>query len=345
MEWSAEYGLFLTKLATVLAVAGLAARFVVRLAARRGRRSFEHPIDVTHLNLRHRQMVSTFERVALPRRAFRARRKAEKAQDKTRARAESRRIRHGGDAGEKRRRHVFVIDFKGDLQAREADPLRDEVTTILAVAREGDEVVVRLENGGGVPHGHGFGASQLARLRDRGIHLTVAVDRIAVSGGYMMACVANRILAAPFALVGSIGVFASIPNFNRLLDARGVDVEQLTAGEFKLTLTMLGKNTDEARAKLQEQLDVLHRLFKSFVAEYRPELDINRVSTGEAWYGRDALALHLVDEIRTSDDYLYEASRDAELFRIRGTRRPTLRQQLMRVGQAAADRLSMHLAP
>ena len=343
MDWLPDYGIFLAKLATVIVVVGLAVGTAVRLA-RRGRRSFDQGIEVTHLNRRHRQMVATFERTALPRRAFRARRKAERAHDKARARAENRRIRHGTDAGEKRRRRVFVIDFKGDLEAREADALRDEVTTILAVAKEDDEVVVRLENGGGVPHAHGFGASQLARLRDRGIHLTVAVDRIAVSGGYMMACVANRILAAPFALVGAIGIFASIPNFNRLLDARGVDVEQLTAGEFKLTLTMLGKNTDEGRAKLQDQLDVFHRLFKIFVAEYRPELDIDRVSTGEAWSGRNALALRLVDQIRTSDDYLYEASRDAELFRIRSARRPTLSRQLMRLGRAAADRLSMHLA-
>lgn len=344
MDWLPEYGMFVAKLATAIAAVGLVAGTVAR-AVRRGRRPFDQGIEVTHLNRRHRRMIAAFERTALPRREFRARRKAEKSQDKARARAESRGIGHDDNAGETRRRKVFVIDFKGDLHARGTDALRDEVTTILAVAQAHDEVVVRLENGGGMPHGHGFGASQLARLRDRGIHLTVAVDRIAVSGGYMMACVANRILAAPFALVGSIGVFASIPNFNRLLDARGVDVEQLKAGEFKLNLTMLGKNTDEARAKVQDQLDVLHRLFKSFVAEYRPQLDIDCVSTGEAWHGRNALDLHLVDEIRTSDDYLYDASQEAELFQIRGARRPTLRRQLVRLGQAAADRLSMHITP
>ena len=344
MEWLAEYGLFLAKLATVAATVGLVVGFAIRIT-RRGHRTFDRLIKVIHLNRRHRQMIATFERTALPRKTFRARRKAERVLDKARARAETRRIGHGGDAAGEHRRQVFVIDFKGDLRASEVDALRDEVTTILAVANEGDEVVVRLENGGGVPHGHGFGASQLARIRAQGIDLTVSVDRIALSGGYMMACVANRILAAPFAMVGSIGVFASIPNFSRLLKARGVDVEQLKAGEFKLTLTMLGENADEGRAKVQEQLDTMHRLFKSFVAEYRPALDIERVSTGEAWYARDALALHLVDEIRTSDDYLLEASRNAELFQIRGTRRPNLRRQLMRLGQAAVDRLSMHLTP
>ena len=215
---------------------------------------------------------------------------------------------------------------------------------VLAVAAERDEVVVRLENSGGSAHGHGLGASQLARIRDRGVPLTVAVDRVAASGGYMMACVANRILAAPFAVVGSIGVFAAIPNLHRLLESRGIDVEEFQAGEFKRTVTVLGKNTDAGRAKLQDQLDEMHKLFREFVAEYRPSLDVNRVSTGEYWHGRDALERNLVDDLRTSDDYLYEASREADLYQVRAASRPSLRQKLTELAELTLDRCSFHLA-
>ena len=341
MEWLTEYGLFLAKAVTVVVAIGLAASLVAGAArqARAGRRRSPSP-EVIHLNRDYRRMAAAFERAALPRKAIRARRKADKAERKARDKAERRRLASGEDG----RRRVFVIDFKGDLRATGVDALREEVTTVLAVATERDEVVVRLENSGGAAHGHGLGASQLARIRARGIPLTVAVDRVAASGGYMMACVANRILAAPFAIVGSIGVFAAIPNLHRLLEARGVDVEQFQSGEFKLTVTMLGKNTDAGRAKLQDQLDTIHELFKDFVAEYRPALDVDRVATGEFWHGRDALAHNLVDELRTSDDYLYEASREADLYQIRGAGRPRLRHRLAELTELAIDRCSLHLS-
>ena len=341
MEWLTEYGLFLAKAVTVVVAIGLAAGLVAGAArqARAGRRRSPSP-EVIHLNRDYRRMAAAFEHAALPRKAIRARRKADKAERKARDKEERRRLASGEDG----RRRVFVIDFKGDLRATGVDALREEVTTVLAVATERDEVVVRLENSGGAAHGHGLGASQLARIRARGIPLTVAVDRVAASGGYMMACVANRILAAPFAIVGSIGVFAAIPNLHRLLEARGVDVEQFQSGEFKLTVTMLGKNTDAGRAKLQDQLDTIHKLFKDFVAEYRPALDISGVATGEFWHGRDALAHNLVDELRTSDDYLYEASREADLYQIRGAGRPRLRRRLAELTELAIDRCSLLLS-
>ena len=344
MEWLAEYGLFLAKAITVIAVGAIAViGLMVGLAAstaRRGRGGREHGpcIKVTHLNRRYREMVTAFERTALSRKALRARRKAGKAERKARDKEQRQCLASGGSG----RRRIFVLDFKGDLQASGVAALRDEVTTILAVATEQDEVLVRLENPGGAPNAHGLGASQLARIRAHGIPLTIAVDRIAASGGYMMACVADRILAAPFAVVGSIGVFAMIPNLHRLLEGRGVDVEQFQAGEFKLTVNMLGKPTDAGRAKLQDQIDTVHTLFKEFVAEYRPALDIDHVSTGEYWHGREALALNLVDEIRTSDDYLYEASREADLYQIEGAGRPGLRRRIAELAELALDRFSLY---
>ena len=341
MEWLAEYGLFLAKAVTVVAALAVVAGIVAGAArqTRAGRKRSAVP-EVVPLNRDYRRMTAAFERAALPRKSARARRKTDKAQRKARDKAERRRLAGGA---QRERRRVFVLDFKGDLRASGVDALRDEVTLVLAVASERDEVVVRLENAGGAAHGHGLGASQLARVRARGIPLTVAVDRVAASGGYMMACVANRILAAPFAIVGSIGAFAAIPNLHRLLDARGVDIEEFQAGEFKRTVTMLGKNTDAGRAKLQEQLDNIHKLFREFVAEYRPSLEVERVSTGEYWHGRDALDLDLVDELRTSDDYLYEASREADLYHVRGAGRPRLRDRLAELAELAMDRGSYHL--
>lgn len=330
MEWLAAYGLFLAEAVTVVAAFGIAVGLAA--GAMRGRRTGHHgpPVEITDLNDRYRRMAVLAERRILPRKAFRARRREE--------RRERRRLARDRD-----RRRIFVIDFKGDIRASRASALADEVTTILSVARNGDEVVVRLDNSGGAPNGHGLGASQLARIRERGIRLTVAVDRVAASGGYMMACVGDRIIAAPFALVGSIGVFAAIPNLHRLLQGRGIDVEQLKAGENKLTVTMVGRTTEADRAKLQDQLDTTHRIFKEFVAEYRPSLDIEHVATGEYWHAREALSLGLVDEVRTSDDYLHGASGEADIYRVRGRSPANLRRRFGRAAESALDRLSMHL--
>lgn len=211
---------------------------------------------------------------------------------------------------------LFLIDFKGSMDAKEVESLRREVTAILAVAGDDDEVLVRLESGGGVVHGYGLGASQLQRLRDRGLNLTVAVDKVAASGGYMMACVANRVVAAPFAVLGSIGVIAQLPNFHRLLKDNKVDFEQITAGDYKRTLTLFGENTDDGRQKFQQDINEVHQLFKHHVAANRPEIDIDKVATGEIWYGSQAIDLKLIDDITTSDDLLIEASKKSDVIKV-----------------------------
>jgi len=199
---------------------------------------------------------------------------------------------------------LYVIDFKGSIDAKEVTSLREEVTAILSVATPQDEVFVRLESGGGMVHGYGLAASQLQRLKDKKIPLTISVDKVAASGGYMMACVADTVIAAPFSIIGSIGVIAQIPNFNKVLKKHDVEFEQLTAGEYKRTLTMFGENDELGREKFKQELEETHHLFKHFVSEHRPQLDIEKIATGEHWYGTQALALNLVDQIQTSDDYL-----------------------------------------
>lgn len=241
---------------------------------------------------------------------------------------------------------VFVIDFKGNLPADEAKNLAEEVTAILQIADKNDEVFVRLESPGGAVSGYGYAASQLKRIRDRHIKLTVAVDKVAASGGYLMACVADQVVAAPFALIGSIGVIAQIPNFHRLLDKKGVDFEQITAGEYKRTLTLFGKNTEEGRKKLEEQLEEIHAIFKSFIKEHRPQVDLEKVATGEFWLAKDALKLELVDRLETSDDYLLSAFNEKrELFEVKFIQKKSLKTKFSNSMQALIEKFSARAMP
>ncbi|NIE97843.1 protease SohB [Acinetobacter sp. Tr-809] len=224
---------------------------------------------------------------------------------------------------------IYVLDFKGDVQASAVDTIREEITLILATAKAGhDRVVVRLESPGGMVHGYGLAAAQLVRLRDAGFNVTICVDKVAASGGYMMACIANEIISAPFAVVGSIGVVAQVPNFNRLLKQHNVDFELYTAGEYKRTVTMFGENTPEGKAKFEEELQQTHSLFKHFVEKYRPQLDVAKVATGEHWYGEDARQLNLVDKLQTSDEYLLSLLPKHDIYVINTRKRPTFGEKL-----------------
>ncbi|EPQ4767701.1 protease SohB [Acinetobacter baumannii] len=240
----------------------------------------------------------------------------------------------------KNNQKIFVLDFKGDIQASAVENLREEITLILATAKAGrDRVVVRLESPGGMVHGYGLAAAQLVRLRDAGFHLTICVDKVAASGGYMMACIANEIISAPFAVVGSIGVVAQVPYFNRLLKEHNVDFELYTAGQYKRTVTMFGENTPEGKAKFEEELQQTHVLFKHFVEKYRPQLNVDKVATGEHWYGQDALDLNLVDKLQTSDEYLLALLPQHDVYVINTRKKATLGEKLGLQAAQMADSL------
>jgi len=321
-QFLAEYGLFLLKTATIVA----AIVVVIGVAAAAGRKAAQEGLEVEHLNKKFKSIADGLRDAVSAKDVRKKNAKQRKKADKE----------HEKAAGDRQR--SFVVDFKGDLKASAVVSLREEVSAILEVAADGDEVIVRLENHGGLVHEHGLAASQLARIRDRGIPLTVCVDKVAASGGYLMACVGSRVLAAPFAILGSIGVLAQIPNFNRLLDSHGVDFEQVTAGKYKRTVTMFGKNTDEDREKLREELEDVHALFKDAVAKYRPGLDLERVATGEHWYGTRALALGLADELLTSDELLTGLAAERELYRVQFKVRQPLQKRLMANVEGALDR-------
>lgn len=224
---------------------------------------------------------------------------------------------------------VYVIDFlKGDIKASAAEHLRDEVSTILGVATPQDEVVVRVESPGGLVHSYGFAAAQLLRVRTAGIPLTVCVDQVAASGGYLMACTAHKIISAPFALIGSIGVVAQVPNFNKLLKKHDVEYKEYTAGDYKRTVSLFGEITEKGEAKFKEQLELTHQMFKSFVGQYRPKLNMSEVATGEYWYGEKALSLGLVDEIKTSDEYILSLTQNRQIVKVSFETKPTLSDKL-----------------
>jgi len=234
----------------------------------------------------------------------------------------------------KDRKRIYVLEFQGDVRAGQVENLRQEVSAILTVGRANqDEVVVVLESPGGMAHAYGLAAAQLLRVRQAGLHLTIAIDKVAASGGYMMACTADKILAAPFAIVGSIGVVAQVPNFHRLLKKHDVDYEEMTAGEFKRTITVFGEITEKGKRKFLDQLEETHSLFKTFVKDCRPKLDLEQVATGEYWFGRRALELHLVDEIISSDDYLFKRREEADIYKVE-----------MKVGKRWSEKLAENIA-
>jgi serine protease SohB len=313
MEFLAEYGLFLAKALTVV-LALVAVVSVIAASARKTTAAAE-TLTVEHLNKQYERLGDVVRRSIdgkSLKKTLKARKKADKAARK--------------DAVKPR---TFVLDFKGDIRASATASLRQEISAILNVATHDDDVLVRLENPGGTVHEHGLAASQLVRLRERGLKLTVAVDKVAASGGYLMACVADRIIAAPFAIVGSIGVLAQIPNFHRFLKERGVDFEQITAGRFKRTLTVFGENTEEGRDKLKQELEDVHALFRNQISEHRPDVDMEQVATGEYWYAIRALELKLVDELRTSDDFLLKIMATRDVYAVRYRRKKTFPEKLM----------------
>jgi serine protease SohB len=330
IQYFADYGLFLAKAITIVAAILIAVGSLASLAMRQ-KKSGERQLEITHLNKEFEEMENTLLASTLTEAGMKLKSKAEKkkAKEANKAEKKANKAAKGKNSEEEvTRRKLFVLNFDGDIKASSVETMREEISALLTVATVDDEVLVILESGGGTVHGYGLGASQLQRIRDRQIPLTIAVDKVAASGGYMMACVANKIIAAPFSIIGSIGVLAQIPNLHKLLKKNDIEFEQLSAGEYKRTLTMFGENTDKGRAKMQEDLEDTHLLFKEFVKSQRPELDIDKVATGEHWLGTRALELGLVDELQTSDDYLMAKRESTDLILLEYTEKQTIMDKL-----------------
>ncbi|WP_310607729.1 protease SohB [Buttiauxella brennerae] len=318
MDLIANYGLFLAKIVTVVAAIGILVTVIVNVAGRKRHQRGE--LRLTNLSEQYQEMQEEMQVARLDGHQQKLWHKTQKKKHKLEAKQAKARAKRG-ETVISDKPTLYVLDFKGSMDAHEVTSLREEITAVLAVVKPEDEVLLRLESPGGVVHGYGLAASQLQRLRDSKVRLTVAVDKVAASGGYMMACVADKIVAAPFSIIGSIGVVAQVPNFHRLLKRNDIDVELHTAGQYKRTLTLFGENTEQGREKFREDLNETHQLFKQFVHDMRPSLDIDAVATGEHWYGTQAYEKGLVDAVSTSDDLLINLMKDHDVINVHYTRR------------------------
>lgn len=339
MEFLIEYGLFLAKAATVV----VAVVIIISLgASQKSKHSADKGhLEITPLNQQFDDMSEAMLIATMDESMQKAEEKKLHKAKKKQAKLDKKAHKADSEGEEEVKSRVFVLSFVGDVSASAVSHLREEVTAVLTQATSNDEVVVKLESPGGMVHSYGLASSQLDRVRQAKIPLTVCVDEVAASGGYMMACVADKILAAPFAVIGSIGVVAQMPNFSKVLKKNDVDYEILTAGKYKRTMTMLGENTDAARKKFVAELEEVHVLFKSHVSTMRPKVDIDKIATGETWYGTQALDLALVDGIQTSDDYLVTRSKEARLFEVVFERKKKIHERLGLAAEQSADRLML----
>lgn len=335
MEFLAEYGMFLLKVVTFSIALLIVFGGLVAIGSKRKKQSAEGQLKVRKLNDELDEHREDLEEAVSSEQELKDMQKEKKKQEKAKAKAEKKKSAVKENSQRKR---IYVVDFDGDIKASEVEFLREEITAILTMVRKEDEVVIKLESGGGMVHSYGLAASQMKRIRDKGIQLTVCVDRIAASGGYMMACLADKLVAAPFAIVGSIGVVAQLPNFNKVLKKYDVDYELFTAGEFKRTVTMFGHNTAKAKDKFQSDLEDTHVLFKQHVKHFRPRVDIEAVATGDIWYGQQALEHKLVDEVITSDEYIVQACNEADVYLVSYEFKKTLQEKLGLAVQSGVEK-------
>ena len=333
LEFFADYGLFLAKAITFVVAFGIIVGIIA--SQKNNQVADKGQLEINPLNDQYDEISEAMNVALLDKAAKKS--EAKRLKKEKKKKAKSAKIQEDSDS--KTEKRIFVLKFNGNISASAVTNLREEITAILTQAKITDEVVVKLESSGGMVHSYGLASSQLDRLRKKNIPLTICVDKVAASGGYMMACVGDKILAAPFAIIGSIGVVAQLPNFHRLLKKNDVDFELLTAGEHKRTLTMFGENTEQGREKFIDDLQDTHQLFKSYITERRPSVDIDKVATGEVWFGSRALALSLIDELMTSDEYLTQQASSSKLFEINYVQKKKFPQRLGLAAEESADRL------
>ena len=333
------YGVFILEVITLLLV--VAAVVAMIIAMKQKKAHLHGELVITDLSKEFEENSKILSNFHLSEDELKEAEKAEKKAEKAKAKSLKAQRKKGEDTESERKPSLYVLHFKGDISASETAALREEISAIVQVAKPNDEVLLCLESPGGVVHGYGLAASQLMRLKQHNIKLTVVVDTVAASGGYMMACVADKIVSAPFAIIGSIGVVAQIPNIHRLLKKHDVDVDVMTAGEYKRTVTMLGENTEKGKQKFQQELEETHQLFKQFVSQNRPHLDVEQVATGEHWFGQQALNLNLVDEIMTSDDLLLQAMKEKQLIGVKYVVKKSLLQKVGKQAEESADNIAL----
>ncbi len=346
MEYLIEYGMFLARAGTIVIAIVIVLGALGASGNRQRRSGKKGQIKVTHLNEHFDDMKDTLRHSVLAKEQLKLAHKSEKKQArlevKEQAKAEKEALKQTETASspaDTRKKRVYVLNFTGDIAAGEVSSLREEITTVLSLAESRDEVLLRLESPGGMVHAYGLASSQLLRIKNKQIPLTICVDKVAASGGYMMACLADRLVAAPFAIIGSIGVLVQLPNFHRVLKKHEVDYEIISAGEFKRTLTQFGKITQKGRNKVQEEVETMHELFKKWIKDHRPGVDIDKIATGETWVGTQAKERYMLDEINTSDECIVSACESADVYEVEFEIQKSLQDKISAVFQGTVEKL------
>jgi len=353
LEYLIQYGMFFAKVATIVVAIIIVLGAIVASGSRQKKTGKKGTIKVTSLNEHFDEIRETLRDSILDKdqlkRIDKEEKKAEKLELKqTKANEKKKQkddktedIDSNPDANRKKR--SYVLNFTGDIAAEAVTSLREEITAVLTLAEQLDEVILRLESPGGMVHAYGLASSQLLRIKNAGIPLTICVDKVAASGGYMMACLADRLVSAPFAIIGSIGVLVQLPNFHRILKKNDIDFEIISAGEFKRTLTTFGEITKKGKAKVQEDVETIHGIFKNWVKDHRPSVDIDKISTGETWVGMQAKERYMVDEIKTSDECILAACETADVFEVEFEIKKTIQDKLSSALPGVIEKVLLNL--
>ena len=350
MEYLIQYGMFLAKAVTIVVAIVIVLGAIAANGSRQKKGGKKGSIKVTPLNEHYEDMKEVLRHSILDKNELKLTHKAEKKQakleqkEKNKASKEAMKRSKNSDDNTSEdepshRKRVFVLNFTGDIAAEEVSSLREEITTVLSLAEPTDEVLLRLESPGGMVHAYGLASSQLLRIKNKNIPLTICVDKVAASGGYMMACLADKLVVAPFSIIGSIGVLVQLPNFHRALKKHDIDYEIISAGEFKRTLTQFGEITQKGRDKVQEDVETMHEIFKKWIKDHRPSVDIDKISTGETWVGMQAKERYMVDEIKTSDEIIMSACEISDVFEVEYEIHKTIQDKLGFVFQSASEKI------
>lgn len=339
--------MFLAKAATIVIAIVVTAALVAASGGRGKKSAKKGSLKVTQVNDHLDEMRDTLREGILDAEELKLLDKSEKKQHKAEAKEKKallkKNAKKSSDSDDvepiERKRRVFVLNFIGNIAADAVEGLREEITAILTLAEEGDEVILKLESPGGMVHAYGLASSQLLRIKNKNIPLTICVDKVAASGGYMMGCLADKLVAAPFAIIGSIGVLVQLPNFHKVLKKYDVDYEIISAGEFKRTLTTFGEITQKGKDKVQEDVETIHEIFKTWVKDHRPSVDINKIATGETWVAMQAKERYMVDEIRTSDECIIEACSNADVYEIEYVFKQSIQDKLGSAFEGSINRV------
>ncbi len=338
MEYLIQYGMFLAKVVTLVIAIVFVLSVVASVGSKHRKGAIKGHIKVTKLNDHIKEMMESLQKAVLSKESLKLEHKKKKKLRKEEAKSHKKQLQEAGDKEPDRKKRVYVLNFKGDIAARAVASLREEITAVISFAELDDEVLLRLESPGGMVHAYGLAASQLMRIKNRKIPLTICVDKVAASGGYMMACLADKLIAAPFAIIGSIGVLVQLPNFHRVLKKNEIDYETISAGEFKTTLTTFGEITQKGRDKVKEDVEDMHGLFKNWVKDHRPSVDIDKISTGETWVGMQAKDRYMIDEMRTSDECIVDACNSAEVYEVQFEHKQSIQDKVGSIFKGVIDK-------